>query len=351
MLTRIVQGLTALLAVALVSSPAMASPTAVSASSDVASASSPANPATTTRKIALGVSMVPAANPNAYADFTASVGRAPAVWSVWANWADSSSAFPTALVDQLHAGRTVPFIFWQLAGTNTAPDGSGPLQRSCGTDYKSIINGHWDQYIHAWAHDAIGHGTILIRFAHEMDGRGAFPWGVSRCKNTPAKFILMWRHVVQIFRDEHASNVKFVWSPIKAISSRKSLYPGSSWVDYVGFTAFNWAASKDRPWLTLAQQVQTATDGVKTYAGDKPWIVAEAGTVEQAGNSRHSWLTKGYNKVYTQFPKIKVIVYFNIDMTVLEEGQPDWTLHPGADINAYTLLLQKPQFQGVIKQL
>ena len=61
----------------------------------------------------------------------------------------------------------------------------------------------------------------------------------------------MWKHVVGIFGHD-ATNVKFVWSPLNA-GKAKALYPGNRWVDYVGFTTFNWAANKKRSWKVLAQ--------------------------------------------------------------------------------------------------
>lgn len=340
---RIVQWLTALLAVALLASPVSASPTGASG----ATSTSTVTPATTIRQVALGVSMLPYDSSTNFDTFTSTMGRAPATWSIWSDWG-GNSAFPTALVDRLRDAGTVPFIWWQPVGSATPPGHpeSPPLQESCGTDYGKIIGGDWDNYIHQYAQAAVGHGPILVRFTHEMDGIW-FPFGVGRCTNTPAKFVAMWKHVVSIFRADGATNVKFVWSPRRASLVEEPMYPGDSWVDYVGVTAYNWAYVKNKPWTNLLTLVQRATSGLSLYAGSKPWIVAETGSPDHPG-SRPNWISLGYKQLYNKIPNIALIVYFDIDMTYRAKNQPNWQLNTSADNSAYKALLVATRFQGTI---
>jgi mannan endo-1,4-beta-mannosidase len=345
MRVRFIQVLTALLAVVLISSPAGASPSVADVGSTGAESIGPAQPQTASHKIALGVSNLPYTSMNDYQDIKNATGRAPAVWSIWSDWGSGTAnptAFPTTLVNQLRDRGTVPLIIWQPVGNkgNT----SHPLQTSCGTDYNLIINGSWDSYIHSWANAAIGKGRILLRFAHEMDGSW-FAFGYTRCTNSTSKFKQMWKHVVNIFRDDGATNVKFVWSPLIATTARKSLYPGDSYVDYVGVTAFNWAGSKSRPWISLQTLISRATTGLTSFSS-RPWIVAETGSVVQAGHSRSSWLKTGYNNVYASFPRVKVILYFDIDMTKRAHDQPNWRLRLSSDFSAYRSLTALSKFQG-----
>jgi cellulose synthase (UDP-forming) len=44
-----------------------------------------------------------------------------------------------------------------------------------------------------------------------------------------------FRHVVSLFRDEGADNVRFVWSPAGETNAL-DYYPGGDVVDYVGLT-------------------------------------------------------------------------------------------------------------------
>ena len=66
------------------------------------------------------------------------------------------------------------------------------------------------------------------------------------------------------------------------------------------------------------------------------------------GKSRPSWLTKGYNAIYTNVPLVKAITYFNINAGSFQTRQPDWTLNRQQDINAYANILSDPRFQGHI---
>lgn len=304
-----------------------------------------------TGQIAVGVSELPFDSSSTYDSYASTMGKNPAVWSVWADWGQAAnpSAFPTALVDRLASHGTVPLIFWQPVGSGRPPGhpSSPPLQEACGTDYSKIQGGDWDIYIHQWANAAKGHGPILIRFAHEMDGNW-YPYGVGHCTNTALKFRSMWRHVVGIFRADGATNVKFVWSPGRPVLAAKALYPSSTWVDYVGMTAYNWSQTKGVAWASLNASVSKSTAGLLTYAADKPWIVAETGAPDEAGQDRAAWITQGYDAVYRTIPNVKLIVYFDVDMRARAHHQPNWQLYRSSEINAYTSMLNDVRFQGTI---
>ncbi|MFI5027113.1 MAG: hypothetical protein ACHQCI_10250, partial [Solirubrobacterales bacterium] len=73
---------------------------------------------------------------------------------------------------------------------------------------QDIAAGKYDGYIHSEAASAISYGgEVLLRFAHEMNGDW-YPWS-----GDPAAYVAAWRHYVDVFRADGASNVRFVWSP------------------------------------------------------------------------------------------------------------------------------------------
>ena len=304
-------------------------------------------PAATTRKIALGVSQANDTSLDAVDAFTASVGRAPAIWSIWSNWGGTDGPFPTSLVAGLNARQIVPMIFWQPTNPGHDTDSS--------YSYKSIMGGSHDAYIRAWATAAKASGqTIILRFAHEMNGSW-FPWGVCRFTNTAAKFVKMWRHVWRIFRGPHgvgATNVKFLWNPYapgqsSECGSYKALYPGDAFVDYAGFTDFNWAKKRNGV-VNYRSMVKVFTAGMKALkkVTKKPVIVGETGTTSRGGN-KPAWIRKGYPAVYKAFPRIKAIVYFDLDMRA--DGQPNWLLtDPAKALTAYAKTVADPRFQGTI---
>lgn len=114
--------------------------------------------------------------------------------------------------------------------------------------FRTIIHGKHDTYLRAWAEGAAAWGlqdprnVLYLRFAHEMNG-GWVGWSAFHNGNTTNQFIRAWRHVVTIFRGAGATNVRFVWSPNEpgpGSTPYRKLYPGDAYVDWVGFSSYNW---------------------------------------------------------------------------------------------------------------
>jgi beta-mannanase len=177
-----------------------------------------------------------------------------------------------------------------------------------------------------------------------------FPWGMERFDNTPERFKKAWWRIYNIFRGPGgvgATNVKFVWSPIAPCgrcASYSSLYPGDSYVQFASFSAFNWGTPK--PWKSMVTKFRPAMDALAGVTSKKV-IVAETGS-STAGGSQAAWVREGYRAAYKRWPKIKAIVYFNLDMRFAD--QPDWRLtYASGSLGEYRTLLTKTKFQGRLK--
>ncbi len=314
--------------------------TAVGAPVALASAAPPSAPAVATpaanaRKVALGVAMIPW-DATALDNFTASVdGHVPALWTIWNDWGGSNPAFPTALAQQVAARGATPMIWWQ-------PVTTGNLNDSTFTNQK-IIDGNFDAYIRQWAQDAKAFGgLVVVRYAHEMECNW-FPWGVGRNGNTAANYIAAWQHIWNIFRGpggEGATNVRFLWSPYVP---NAAVYPGAAYVDYVGFTALNWAGVHGQPWYSMNRILSGLVTKARKF--NKPIIVAEMGS-NPVGGSKAAWISAGYAAAYANYPDIVALVYFNVDTS---PGQADWRLTTPADaLTAYRAILAQPEFQGTL---
>jgi len=300
--------------------------------------------AATSRQLALGVSDANWNDLGTVDAFKTAVGRYPATWTVWNDWGGPpplGSGFPNStLMKGLHDRGITPLIFWQPTDPTT--------RNQYAYNYKNILAGRWDSYIRAWATAARKYGhTVLVRFAHEMDGRW-FPWSVSRPGNSPERFVAAWRHIWNVFRYKaHATNVKFVWSPLKPAERRK-LYPGDKYVDYVGFTALNWGTATGNPddvWRSMRTIIGMRMKDIQQLTR-KPVIVCELASSSLGGN-KASWITNGYDDVYSSYPQIRALVYFNVDMT--RKTQPDWRLQTPTDaLKAYANLAVKKHFKGHI---
>jgi hypothetical protein len=288
------------------------------------------------RQLALGVSRHPDNGLVALDDVIARHGRVPATWSLWSSWGMDSAPFPDrALLNGIVARGSVPMIFWQPVG----PDLEDPR-----FTYERIIAGDFDAYVRQWAQDAKAWGKrVLVRFAFEMNGKW-FPWGVGRFDNTAEGFVAAWRHIHTIVRAEvGANNVRFVWSPYSPVgcgggcASYASIWPGDGYVDYAGFSTFDWNAN-----ASMVDMFRPAVQAITAITG-KPIIVPETGT--PAGDHKPSWLWDGYQAVHAAFPRIKAIVYFDVRAS----GQRDWRLTSPRDAEVvYASLLANQRFQGVI---
>jgi beta-mannanase len=311
------------------------------------------------RKVGLGVAYFNQADQTTggYADlnqadvYQSEFGRYPAVWHVWSDWGGPNKDFPTSLMNQIYAkGHMIPLVTWEPLDPNN------PSCANWSND-KILNTTTYNTYIKNWADAAKSFGhTVLVRFAHEMNGYW-FVWGASNCgpSNSPTMYKQMWQKVVNIFRTEGATNVKFVWNP-SASAKIMAYYPGNSYVDYAGITAFNWAGYLGLPWKTM---VAAFNGSMKKFAAGritKPVIAVEMGSAPDQSNcgsppcTKSDWITTGYPAVYAKWPRIKAIVYFNVNMLPITHGdQPDWTLETPADAKpAYAAIAAMPKFQGTI---
>jgi hypothetical protein len=310
-----------------------------------------------TRKIALGVTMRNSGSLATYDAFTASVGRAPAIWMLWRNWlGPASTSFPNAaFLNHMSDRGTVPMITWQPADPT--------VWNQPRITYDKILAGKFDGYIRTFARAARDYGRpVILRFAHEMDGAW-FPWGVHRFTNTPAKFKRMWRYVWNRFQGVGATNVRFLWgpnTPCDRCLPLRTFYPGDRYVDYVGFSSFNWGYPSSRyerrvrPWSTWKSMVKALRPGVEAMMRltTRPIIIAETGSSSNApkGKSKAGWIRTGYPAVYNTFKRVKAIVYFNVDMRPPPDRHEDWRLGSpgGRPRDAYRALLTQTRFQGRI---
>jgi hypothetical protein len=292
------------------------------------------------------------------------IGVTPATWTLWSNWGSRGEgteclpdvgrcAFPSEAAAGLMERGITPMVWWQPV----APPGP---RREEFARYVRIIRGHHDDYITQWATDARDHGgPIILRFAHEMNGKW-YPWSLDRYDNSPERFRMAWQHIWRIFRDVDASNVKFMWSPAREDCQGclteidyEDFYPGNRFVDYLGLNAYNSARSQ---WRTLASTLERPiyrlrqVSQTRSFPHGKPIILGEVGS-NHVGGSKAAWLTDGYQDVFRRWPRVKAIVYFDVDMTQRSRKDPDWRLvwpSDGSAARAYQELSALPRFSGTL---
>jgi mannan endo-1,4-beta-mannosidase len=221
--------------------------------------------------------------------------------------------FQTEAYEIVRLRGSIPMVNWNSWYLHMAVDDP---------NYKlsKIYNGTYDAYITKWAQDAKAWGhPFFIRFDHEMNGWW-YTWSEQRNGNQPGDYVKAWRHVVDIFRSVGATNATWVWCvniASDATTPMADLYPGDSYVDWLGMDGYN-KATDTASWLSSNQifgmhpwSKHNTYQELVNLAPSKPIMIAETSTTTSGGNAG-AWIT---DLLLTQlpknFPQVKALVWFN----------------------------------------
>lgn len=230
-------------------------------------------------------------------------------------FADWQHARPNVAQLQAVAQRgSIPEISWEPWDYA----GSTHTQRSYTLD--SIIHGHHDPYIRTWARALHGYGRpVLLRFAQEMNGNW-YPWSEAVNGNRPGEFVRAWRHVHDIFTAQHATNVKWVWSPNAGSHDiQATQYPGDAYVDVLGLSVFNGGTSLNwGGWRSFGRIFNTSARALHQIAPNKPVQVSEVASAERGGN-KAAWITRMFADL-NRHPQVKSLIWYDL------RKQADWPI-------------------------
>jgi Glycosyl hydrolase family 26 len=154
--------------------------------------------------------------------FAKAIGREPNLVLYFNGW---SVPFQSRFVDEARANGAVPVI--QLD-----PDT---------VSLADIAAGKYDAYVRSYATAVRSYGhPVVVGFGHEMNGWW-FRWGYRH--TSPAVFVAAWRHIVNVFRQQDADNVTWLWTinivdPRRGIRAPGPWWPGSSYVTWVGIDGY-----------------------------------------------------------------------------------------------------------------
>lgn len=253
-------------------------------------------------------------------------GREPALLSWYSYWGDPL-IYESDLRRVSDRG-AVPLISWEP-------------WRNDGTGFglAGIADGANDAYVRESARAAAAWGKpILLRFAHEMNGDW-YPWGAG--DNDPADYVRAWRHVVSIFREEGAGNVRFVWSPNAEDGGTEPIdpyYPGDRWVDWAGLDGFNWGG--DWGWRSFSEIFGASYEKL-TALTDAPILIGETGSNDEPGD-KAAWIASTYGTELPRFGRVRAIVYYNSTFA----DRADFRLESPPDaFDAYRAAIAAPRYR------
>jgi len=228
-------------------------------------------------------------------------------------------AFPSEVVRNLDKAGYLPLITWE-PWLSAFPRWAGQLPPGA---LRIIADGAVDGYVRRWAHEAVRSGKpLLLRPGHEPTNP-AYGWSPAT-GNTAADYRRFWMHVRQIFRDEGARNVLFVWTPFGL--QERDWFPGREAVDWVGFDIFNFGGlSEQGSWLDFYTLTKLFYDAYAPLG--VPMLIAEAGT-SSAGGNKADWIRDMFHDLaQNNFPEVRGLVLFDQPSGHTDTGLPvDWSL-------------------------
>ena len=141
-----------------------------------------------------------------------------------------------------------------------------------------ITAGAYDGYLRSFAESVKAFGRpVIISFAHEPDGPW-WAWGDTRIG--AATYVKAWRHVVDVFRAEGATNATWLWTVVvtpESAAALKALYPGDAYINWVGLNGYF-----THPTLTYTSTFGPTMAKIRTFTA-KPLLISETGVPSRNG--------------------------------------------------------------------
>lgn len=238
-----------------------------------------------------------------------------------------------------------PTIRWDLA-THHLPVVSVVARRNSGpVSWARIAAGAEDATIVAQANAFKAlNAPIVVGFNHEPENDN---------NGTPAQFVAAFRHYVEVFRAQHATNVQFAWIMMansfnRSAAEATSFYPGDAYIDWIAADGYNWGVCRNYPWRSFAQ----AFAGFRAFGAAHPGkrlMIAEVGSEEDPANParKAQWFTDAATTI-AGWPQLRAVSYFNTNMGS-QGGQPNchWLVTTSATTQAgWRRFALNPVFQA-----
>jgi hypothetical protein len=211
--------------------------------------------------------------------------QAASPWSDWPNW-----GLP-GIQASIAAGKT-PLVTWEMwADASLQPGTYWPLN--------DITAGVHDAYLTSWAQGikALTPNLVYLRILHEQNLIGQYPWTVypgNPFGNTPAQYVAAWQHVVNLFRAQGVTNVRWVFNVGGDLTNNPlpaGTYPGDAYVDYVGADMYDTApvgsVALDAPLIRAIAPSKPVLDG--EVGGSAAWVSSELSPYAHASHVSVVW--------------------------------------------------------------
>lgn len=239
----------------------------------------------------------------AYFSLADELGVRPRIVSYYQAWGEGPAhEIDVDVLASLTARALIPLITWEPWLTAFGAQSRRDAQRSA----RHIVDGEFDDYLRRWARGAVRvRRPFLLRPFHEL-GNPAYPW-TTASGNEPELLGAAFRHVVQVFREEGADNVAFVWSPYTP--DDLAAWPGDEWVDWIGLDLFNYGTSvRGGGWTPFATLLDWH---LAARRSDKPVLLAEVGC-SGIGGDRAGWWADAFRTLErSRYGAVQAVVIYD----------------------------------------
>ena len=192
----------------------------------------------------------------------------------------------------------------------------------------SIASGAWDAKINDWASHLEGYlkmgggRSLVLAPLQEMNG----DWTSYGCD--PVKFKKSYKRIVDILRGRglDETKIRFAFAPngwtSKGCGTIADYYPGDSYVDIIGISAYRWNGSD-----TVYQVMGATVDQLTAWYPTKPIVIAQ--TAAWVSASKSQWIRDMFAYAASN-THVVAVIYFNFNSS----RETDWRVWIPPSVNA-----------------
>lgn len=271
------------------------------------------------------------------------------VWAPFSdNWGRSNITFPRNSVEILNAQNVTPYIRLmprnKIEGSHEAKE-ADPIY-----NLQKIINGNFDKNLRQYARDVKNSGKpVIIDFAPEMNGDW-FSWsgkynggnvkdgyGYPNIADGPERYRDAYRHIINIFEEEGATNVTWVFHvnaysiPQESWNNYSAYYPGDEYIDWIGFSVYG-PITPNEEWEGFTQIMDNSYPELEALSPSKPLALLEFGAMEK-DNKKVEWIKDALQSIEGgRYPRIRAISYWNEAWVNGDGSTSDLTLNSSQEV-------------------
>lgn len=182
-----------------------------------------------------------------------------------------------------------------------------------------IYRGTMDQEIRELARQAKAFGhPFLFRINNEMNSDWTSYGGVVNLRD-PELFISNWRRFYDIFQEEGANNVIWVFNPNDRNyppcdwNNSLAYYPGNEYVQMIGITGYNtgtyYAEEMGETWREFEDIYDAIYEEYGEIFKDFPWMITEFSS-SSIGGDKVKWINSMFDCI-NKYENLKIAVWFD----------------------------------------